>query len=82
MTKQEGTREELPTPPKKPGRFMIVDDETMILNVWRQALGREGHNVVVFDNGLDALDYLQTESIDVAILDHMMPKLMGFELLK
>lgn len=82
MTKQESTREELPTPPKKPGRFMIVDDETMILNVWRQALGREGHNVVVFDNGLDALEYLQTESIDVAILDHMMPKLTGLELLK
>lgn len=66
----------------KSGRFLIVDDEILILNVWKKALTRIGHNVVCFDNGPEALEFFEQNMIDVVILDHMMPEMTGLELLR
>ncbi len=64
------------------GKFWVVDDEELILNVWKKALSRSGHEVVTFVNPLEALTFLQNEVVDVAILDHMMPEMTGIELLQ
>ncbi len=64
------------------GKFLIVDDETMMLNVWKVALQRNGHEVIVFDNPVDALSFLAEQQVDVAILDYAMPEMTGIELLK
>lgn len=64
------------------GKILVVDDEDLILNVWQKALMRNHHRVFAFHNPLDALEFLQVDSVDVAILDYMMPEMTGMELLR
>jgi two-component system response regulator HydG len=68
--------------PIPPGRFLIVDDEELILNVWKRALERKGHTVFTFESGHDALRFYKEDHADVAIIDYMMPEMNGLQLLK
>jgi diguanylate cyclase (GGDEF)-like protein len=45
-------------------------------------LQREGYRVVTAANGLEALERLEVENIQIALSDIMMPKMDGFELIK
>lgn len=67
---------------QKPGQFLVVDDEEIVLNVWKRALERVGHKVFAFNNGPEAIDFLEKHTVDVAILDHMMPEVTGIEVLR
>ena len=63
-------------------KIMIVDDSLELRNVLRLYLENAGYKVVEATNGLEALEYLKSNDIDLMILDIMMPKMDGFELLK
>ena len=63
------------------GRFLVVDDEVAILRIWERALRRKEHEVFLFENGKDALRFLQEEKIDVVLLDRKLPGLTGIEVL-
>ena len=53
-------------------RILVVDDEERIRFFLRETLQRDGHIVTEATSGEEALDVLQTESFDVAILDLML----------
>ncbi|MGB4612866.1 MAG: response regulator, partial [Erysipelotrichaceae bacterium] len=63
-------------------KIMIVDDSLELRNVLRLYLENAGYKVIEATNGLEALEYLKSVDIDLMILDIMMPKMDGFELLK
>jgi len=54
-------------------RVLIADDDTVVRDVVRRYLERDGLDVSVADDGTEALRLLGTERIDVAVLDVMMP---------
>ncbi|HTY29533.1 MAG TPA: response regulator transcription factor [Mycobacterium sp.] len=54
-------------------RVLIADDDTVVRDVVRRYLERDGLDVSVADDGTQALRLLGTERIDVAVLDVMMP---------
>jgi two-component system response regulator ResD len=54
-------------------RVLIADDDTVVRDVVRRYLERDGLNVSVADDGTEALRLLGTQRIDVAVLDVMMP---------
>lgn len=58
-------------------RVLVVDDDREISNALEKHLSREGYEVSKAYNGLDALDKVMTESIQLILLDIMMPKLDG-----
>lgn len=60
--------------------ILCVDDEQMNLNLLDMALIKEGYAVLTTDNGLDALDLLITEKIDLVIADVMMSRINGFDI--
>jgi len=62
--------------------ILIADDEFEIRDLLRLYLEKEGYQVVEAIDGLDACVKFETMSIDLAILDVMMPGLDGFRLLK
>jgi len=58
-------------------RILVVDDDREISNALEKLLVREDYEVSKAYNGLDALDMVMTESIQLILLDIMMPKLDG-----
>ena len=63
-------------------RVLVVEDERNLNRIISEAMEDEGYSVDSCFNGLDALDYAAGTQYDVMILDVMMPKLDGFELVR
>ncbi len=63
-------------------KILVVDDEKLIRNVIREYLANEKYEVLEAENGFDALRVLETNKVDLIILDIMMPRMDGFETLK
>ena len=63
-------------------RILIAEDERDIRNLVKISLEEDGYTVCAAENGLQALELLQNQSFDLAILDVMMPLLDGFNLLR
>ena len=60
-------------------RILIADDEPNIVISLEFLLKREGYDVIVAQNGAEALVRIRAERPDMAILDVMMPQRNGFE---
>ncbi|MBS1839080.1 MAG: response regulator transcription factor [Actinobacteria bacterium] len=58
-------------------RVLIVDDDPAVRASISRALRLDGYDVRAASNGLDALDALQLEPIDVVVLDVQMPVMDG-----
>jgi two-component system OmpR family response regulator len=63
-------------------RLLVVEDETDLLESLAQALREDGYAVDTADNGDDGLFKAKTWEYDAIILDWMLPKLNGIELLR
>ncbi len=62
--------------------ILVVDDEREIANVIALYLQNEEYHVVKCYTGRDALQSVEENKIDLAILDVMLPDIDGFEILK
>lgn len=63
-------------------RILIVEDEFKIADVVANRLWKEQYVVDVFTNGEDGLDNALTNIYELIILDVMLPKVNGFEILE
>jgi two-component system alkaline phosphatase synthesis response regulator PhoP/two-component system response regulator VicR len=63
-------------------KIMAVDDERHIVRLIQVNLERAGYQVVTAFDGPDALRKANSERPDLIVLDVMMPKMDGFEVLK
>ena len=66
----------------KQSTVLVVDDEKEIADFIELYLKNENYEVLKFYNGKDALECIENETIDLAILDVMLPDIDGFEILK
>lgn len=60
-------------------RILVVDDESLIREILRQALNMEGYEVVTAANGKEAMKLFNAEKFDLVITDLMMPEKEGIE---
>lgn len=58
--------------------ILVVDDEQSIADLIELYLKNENYNVFKFYNGQDALNHIEDEKFDLAILDVMLPDVDGF----
>ncbi|NLE89030.1 MAG: sigma-54-dependent Fis family transcriptional regulator [Myxococcales bacterium] len=65
-----------------PPRVLVVDDEPEMRRTVARVLTTRGMDVMTADDGRMAMDLLAREAIDVALIDLMMPRIGGFELLQ
>ena len=59
-------------------KILVVDDEEMIRNVIKEYALLDNYEVLEAENGLEAIDIVENNDIDVIVLDIMMPKLDGY----
>lgn len=65
--------------PKK--KILLVEDDTALSAVYRSRLELEGFEVSEVNNGEDALSAAVAFKPDLVLLDAMMPKISGFDVL-
>src|SRR4051794_5011080 len=67
------------SPPR--ARILLVDDEPSLRRSVARLLISKGFAVDTAEDGAAALDLLKTRSIDVMLLDLMLPRMSGMEVL-
>ena len=66
---------------RKPLCVLAVDDDPIVRKLITRLLEPEGFQVVTAGSGMDALAYLEKESVDLILLDLKMPEMNGAECL-
>ena len=61
-------------------RILIVDDEKEIADLIELYLKNEGYEVFKFYSSKEALACIESEALDMAVMDIMMPDITGFDL--
>jgi CheY-like chemotaxis protein len=62
-------------------RVLVIDDESDVRWLLRLTLEREGHEVLLADDGLRGVGVAQRQRPDVIVLDLMMPVMDGYGVL-
>ncbi len=63
-------------------RILVADDEAEIREVLRLYLEKEGYEIVEAADGTEAVRLIKEETIDLALLDIMMPGIDGYRVLR
>ncbi|MDH3221214.1 MAG: response regulator [Gammaproteobacteria bacterium] len=61
-------------------KILIADDEPHVLRVLKMSLEKEGYEVAVCANGMEALARIEKQAPDILITDIQMPLMTGEEL--
>lgn len=63
-------------------RILVVDDEVRILNFLHSKLKALGFDVLTASDGIQCLELAHSEAPDLIVLDLLMPRMGGFEVLQ
>jgi len=64
------------------GTILVVDDDAMNRTILSTSLEEAGYAVEVAEDGQQAIEILHNKSVDVVLLDLLMPKMNGFQVLE
>ena len=63
-------------------RILLVDDMPITREPLARILAYEGYDVIAASNGLEAIETLRDHPVELILLDVMMPKMNGIQLLE
>lgn len=63
-------------------KILLVDDDPLIVRMYERKLAKEGFAVTLAPNGEEGLKAIESGRPDVILLDVLMPKMNGWEMLK
>jgi DNA-binding response OmpR family regulator len=66
----------------EPARVLLAEDDRFLRKAAETALKRQGFTVLPAVDGEEALRMARAETPDIVLLDLIMPKLQGFEVLR
>ncbi len=66
----------------KPKRILLVEDEFFIRDLYERYLKKNGYEIISAVDGQDGLDKALNNQVDLILLDIMMPKMTGIEVLE
>jgi signal transduction histidine kinase/DNA-binding response OmpR family regulator len=66
----------------KPAQILIVDDHEDNVALLRMILRSQGYTILTASDGLQALDVVQQTQPDLILLDVMMPRMSGYEVIE
>ena len=62
--------------------LLIAEDEKDMQNIIVDFMQQGGHSCILANDGVEALSILENNTVDLIILDIMMPRLDGFTVCK
>lgn len=62
-------------------KILIIEDDPLMQRMYQKAFSFDGYEVVVAGDGLEGIDQLRANKPDLVLLDVMMPKMNGLEVL-
>jgi PAS domain S-box-containing protein len=77
----KGTMVTVSLPVAEPPTLLIVDDDPAILDLLSKQMGEHGYRIMTAADGVEALDKIQKEQPSVVILDLVLPKMEGTEII-
>jgi len=63
-------------------KLLLIEDEEIIINLLQKKLSQEGYEVFVARDGEEGLETMRKVSPDLILLDIIMPKKGGFEVME
>ena len=63
-------------------KILLAEDDMFLSGMYQTKLELEGYDVAVVGDGEEALQKIIQDRFDIVLLDMMMPKLNGFDVLK
>lgn len=63
-------------------RILVADDDLLIRMIANEALSQAGYQVVLAENGREALTALEVAAFDLLVTDILMPDIDGLELMR
>lgn len=63
-------------------KVVVADDDRMFRKAAETTLRRQGYSVATASDGEEALRLIRSEQPDIIVLDLIMPKLQGFDVLQ
>jgi CheY-like chemotaxis protein len=63
-------------------KILLIEDEEIMIELLQKKLISEGYQVSVAKNGLEGLKKMKDEKPDLILLDIIMPKMGGFEVME
>jgi CheY-like chemotaxis protein len=63
-------------------KILIVEDEEILLHLLQKKLSQEGYQVGIARDGLEGLQKMREEKPDLVLLDIVMPRMGGFEVME
>ena len=63
-------------------KIVVADDDRMFRKAAETTLRRQGYSVATASDGEEALQLIRSELPDIIVLDLIMPKLQGFDVLQ
>ncbi len=68
--------------PEELKRIMVIEDDKFLSSLMKVRLEKEGFIVIQAFDGEEAVELLKTDRPDLVVLDIIMPKVTGFEVLQ
>ncbi len=65
-----------------PKKILIVEDEELLLNLLKKKLEELNYEVLVAKDGIAGFRVIKENEVDLILLDVVMPKMGGFELME
>jgi DNA-binding response OmpR family regulator len=63
-------------------KVLIIEDDNFLLDLEATKLKSEGYEVISASNGEEGMERIYDEGVDLVLLDLLLPKVDGFEILK
>lgn len=63
-------------------KILLIDDDQFFQKFYSTKLTENGYSVSIAQNGEDGVEMMKKERFDLLLLDLVMPKMDGFEVLK
>lgn len=62
-------------------RVLLIEDDTLLVNMYKTKFENDGYDILTASDGEEGLELALSEKVDIIILDLMLPKLSGTDLL-